>query len=162
MAAQSLGSVNVFVHAPKDVGSDRDAVLLLPGRYHVGIVQKHLEATERHRHGSRPCRRQPWARHMELAHGAHRFELECWQHSTTWTKDVTVPDTLAFVRDVVDYFANAPCGICPSWTSSGSADSSAHEPTAARPPAFELPGTGRCACYPRPTIVVSGGCGRSR
>ncbi|MGW9400631.1 endonuclease domain-containing protein [Streptomyces sp. NPDC055642] len=74
----------------------------LPGRYHIGIAQKHLEATERHRHRSRPCRRQPWARHMELAHGAHRFELECWQHSTTWTRDVTVPDTLALVRDFVD------------------------------------------------------------
>ncbi|SOR78175.1 MULTISPECIES: hypothetical protein [Streptomyces] len=28
----------------------------LPGRYHVAIVQKHLEATERHR--GRRCRRQ--------------------------------------------------------------------------------------------------------
>ncbi|MCD9880431.1 endonuclease domain-containing protein [Streptomyces guryensis] len=72
----------------------------LPGRYHVGLVQKHLEATERHR--SRPCRRQPCARHMELAHGAHRFEPECRPHSTTWTKDVTVPDALALVRDFVD------------------------------------------------------------
>lgn len=27
-----------------------------PGRYHVGIVQKHLEASERHRHRSRPYR----------------------------------------------------------------------------------------------------------
>jgi hypothetical protein len=50
----------------------------LPGRYHVGIAHKHLETTERHRHRSRPCRRQPWARHVELAHGAHRFEMECW------------------------------------------------------------------------------------
>ncbi|MET8810110.1 hypothetical protein ACWDZ8_40700 [Streptomyces sp. NPDC003233] len=33
---------------------------------------------------------------MELAHGAHRFELECW------TKDVTVPETAALVQDFVD------------------------------------------------------------
>lgn len=76
----------------------------LPGRYHMSLVQKHLEATERHRHRhrSRPCRRKPQARHMELAHGAHRFELECWQHSATWARDVMVPDTLALVRDFVD------------------------------------------------------------
>jgi hypothetical protein len=72
----------------------------LPGRYHVGFAQKHLETTERHR--GRPCRRRPWARHVELAHGAYHFELECWPHTTTWTRDVTVPDALALVRDFVD------------------------------------------------------------
>ncbi|MFF0163888.1 hypothetical protein ACFYRY_41310 [Streptomyces sp. NPDC005263] len=74
----------------------------LPGRFHVDIVQKHLESTERHRLRSRPCRRKPWASHMELAHGAHRFELECCQHNTTWTKDVTVPYALALLRAFVD------------------------------------------------------------
>ncbi|WP_030619348.1 hypothetical protein [Streptomyces fulvoviolaceus] len=39
---------------------------------------------------------------MKLAHGAHRFELECWWgHSETWTKNVTVPETAALVRDFV-------------------------------------------------------------
>ncbi|MFD5378322.1 endonuclease domain-containing protein [Streptomyces griseoincarnatus] len=74
----------------------------LPGRYHVAIVQRHLEATERHRHRGRRCRRQLWVRHVELAHGAHRFELDCWWHSQKWTKDVTVPEALAVVRDFVD------------------------------------------------------------
>lgn len=74
----------------------------LPGRYHVAIVEKHLEATERHRHRGRRCKRRPSVQHMELAHGAHRFELECWWHSETWTKDVTVPETAALVQDFVD------------------------------------------------------------
>ncbi|MDX2631808.1 endonuclease domain-containing protein [Streptomyces scabiei] len=111
------GSCNTFEgkSAPRHFLEDKEGAALhllecrgcleartLPGRYHVAIVQKHLETTERHRHRSRPCRRRPWARHMDLAHGAHRFELECWPHSTTWTKGVTVPDTLALVRDFVD------------------------------------------------------------
>ncbi|WP_329266899.1 KUP/HAK/KT family potassium transporter [Streptomyces sp. NBC_01451] len=61
-----------------------------------------LEATERHRHRGRLCKRRPSVRHMELAHGAHCFELECWWHGETWTKDVTVPETVALVRDFVD------------------------------------------------------------
>ncbi|MFC8095376.1 hypothetical protein [Streptomyces sp. NPDC057301] len=39
---------------------------------------------------------------MELAHGTHNFELECWWHSQKWTKHVTVPETVALVRDFVD------------------------------------------------------------
>jgi hypothetical protein len=80
----------------------------LPGRYHVALAQKHLEATERHRHRGRRCRRQTWVRHVELAHGAHRFELECWWHSETWTMDVTVPETVALVRDLVERRLAAP------------------------------------------------------
>ncbi|MFD0007133.1 endonuclease domain-containing protein [Streptomyces sp. NPDC127178] len=75
----------------------------LPGRYHVAIAQKHLEATERHRHRSRRCQRRTRARHVELAHGAHHFELECWRHSATWTKNVMVPETAALVRNFVDH-----------------------------------------------------------
>ncbi|MFJ1610408.1 endonuclease domain-containing protein [Streptomyces sp. NPDC088253] len=74
----------------------------LPGRYHVAIIQKHLEATERHRIHSRRCKRRPSAQHLELAHGMHRFDLECWRHSETWTKNVPVPETAALVRDFVD------------------------------------------------------------
>ncbi|MET7571263.1 endonuclease domain-containing protein [Streptomyces sp. NPDC005492] len=73
----------------------------LPGRYHVDIAQRHLEATERHRHRGRRCGRRTWVNHVELAHGVHRFELECWWHGETWTKDVTVPETVALVRDFV-------------------------------------------------------------
>ncbi|KFG10875.1 endonuclease domain-containing protein [Streptomyces scabiei] len=74
----------------------------LPVRYHVAIVHKHLEATEGHRRRGRRCTRRPSIRHVELAHGTHRFELECWWHSETWTKDVAVPETVALVRDFVD------------------------------------------------------------
>ncbi|GHA71143.1 hypothetical protein GCM10010372_82730 [Streptomyces tauricus] len=74
----------------------------LPGRYYVAIAQKHLEATEYHHHRSRRCRRQMWVTYVELAHGAHLFELKCLWHSQTWTKDVPVPDTFALVRDFVD------------------------------------------------------------
>ncbi|MFK4105473.1 hypothetical protein ACI2L1_36510 [Streptomyces sp. NPDC019531] len=47
---------------------------------------------------------------MELAHGAHRFELECWRHSTTWTKNTTAPDALALVWDFVDQAHAAQSG----------------------------------------------------
>ncbi|MDQ0577883.1 endonuclease domain-containing protein [Streptomyces rishiriensis] len=80
----------------------------LPGRYHVAIVQKRLEATEHHRHRGRRCKRRPSVRHVKLAHGAHRFELECWWHSETWTKDVTVPETAALVRGFADQALAAP------------------------------------------------------
>ncbi|MFF3710339.1 endonuclease domain-containing protein [Streptomyces phaeochromogenes] len=88
----------------------------LPGRYHLGIAQKHLEATERHRHRSRRCRHQTWVRHVELAHGAHHFELKCWQHGETWTKDITVPETVALVRSFVDHAlaASQPDVVGPS------------------------------------------------
>ncbi|MEU1489353.1 hypothetical protein ABZ456_03690 [Streptomyces sp. NPDC005776] len=39
---------------------------------------------------------------MELAHGAYRFELSCWWHKETWTKDVTVAETAMLVREFVD------------------------------------------------------------
>ncbi|MFF5139998.1 endonuclease domain-containing protein [Streptomyces sp. NPDC013157] len=111
------GSCNTFEGktSPRNFLEDKEEAVLhllkcrgclerrtLPGRYHIAIVQKHLEATEHHRLRSRRCKRRPSAQHMELAHGAHRFDLECWRHSHMWTKNVTVPETAALVRDFVD------------------------------------------------------------
>ncbi|MFG2790005.1 hypothetical protein [Streptomyces sp. NPDC048419] len=39
---------------------------------------------------------------MQLAHGAHRFELECRWHSERWTKNAAVSETSALVWDSVD------------------------------------------------------------
>ncbi|MEU2026149.1 hypothetical protein ABZ565_28940 [Streptomyces sp. NPDC016469] len=39
---------------------------------------------------------------MELAHGTYRFELSCWWHKAMWTKDVTVAETAALVKEFVD------------------------------------------------------------
>lgn len=111
------GSCNTFEGktSPRNFLEDKEEAVLhllkcrgclerrtLPGRYHIAIVQKHLEATEHHRLRSRRCKRRPSAQHMELAHGAHRFDVECWRHSHTWTKNVTVPETAVLVRDFVD------------------------------------------------------------
>ncbi|WP_328405316.1 hypothetical protein OHS70_38135 [Streptomyces sp. NBC_00390] len=53
------------------------------------------------RHGR--CRRQPYARHLEHAHGVHRFELECgWHIIGKWTKDVTAAEAAVLVRAFVD------------------------------------------------------------
>lgn len=97
----------------------------LPGRYHVAIAQERLEATEHHRHRSRRCKRRPSVQHVELAHGAHRFELSRWWHSETWTRDVTVPETLALVRGFVDHAlasaqpdVGAPAALAESGTTS--------------------------------------------
>lgn len=37
----------------------------LPGRYHLAVIRKHLEATEHHCFRSRRCKRPPSARHVE-------------------------------------------------------------------------------------------------
>ncbi|MDX3781427.1 endonuclease domain-containing protein [Streptomyces europaeiscabiei] len=125
------GSCNTFEgkSSPRSFLGDKEGAVLhllecrgclerrtLPGRYHVAIAQKHLEATEHHRHRGRRCRRQMGVRHVELAHGAHHFELECWSHSQTWTKDVTVPETVALVRDFVDHALTAaqPGAVVPA------------------------------------------------
>ncbi|GEB60070.1 endonuclease domain-containing protein [Streptomyces gardneri] len=73
----------------------------LPARYHAAIAQMQVEATERHRISSRRCRREPWLKNVELAHGRYRFELSCWWHEAEWTKDVTVAETSALVRNFV-------------------------------------------------------------
>ncbi|MFE2039078.1 hypothetical protein ACFXBB_38845 [Streptomyces scopuliridis] len=59
-----------------------------------------VEQTERHGR----CRRQPYARELEHAHGVHRFQLECsgWHATGNWTKDVTTPEAAALVRAFVD------------------------------------------------------------
>ncbi len=62
----------------------------------------HVEARERHIIRSRRCKHVPWIEHVELAHGAYRFELSCWWHKATWTKYVTVAETAALVREFVD------------------------------------------------------------
>ncbi|MFJ3224376.1 hypothetical protein ACIPJS_13595 [Streptomyces sp. NPDC086783] len=38
---------------------------------------------------------------MELTYGAYRFELSCWWHKATWTKDVTVAETATLVGEFV-------------------------------------------------------------
>ncbi|MGW2777317.1 endonuclease VII domain-containing protein [Streptomyces olivaceoviridis] len=74
----------------------------LPARYHAALARMHVEATERHIIRSRRCKHMPWIEHVELAHGAYRFELSCWWHKATWTKDVTVAETAGLVREFVD------------------------------------------------------------
>ncbi|MFD5079551.1 endonuclease domain-containing protein [Streptomyces sp. NPDC058371] len=111
------GSCNTFEGKshPRNFLEDREGAALhllecrgcldrrtLPRRYHVAIVQKYLEGTEHHRHRGRRCKRRPSVRHVELAHGAQRFELECWRHGARWPKDVTVPETASLVQDFVD------------------------------------------------------------
>ncbi|WP_331735113.1 hypothetical protein OG379_40105 (plasmid) [Streptomyces sp. NBC_01166] len=44
----------------------------------------------------------PWIEDVELACGAYRFELSCWWHTRTWTKDVTVAETAMLVDEIVD------------------------------------------------------------
>jgi hypothetical protein len=64
---------------------------------------------------------------VELAHGAHHFELECWRHSQTWTKDVTVPETVALVRGFVDQAlaASQPVVLVPAACAASDTTSSA-------------------------------------
>jgi hypothetical protein len=44
----------------------------LPRRFHLDVVRAHLAQTGRHGR----CRKQPYARELEHAHGVHRFHLE--------------------------------------------------------------------------------------
>ncbi|WP_392675930.1 hypothetical protein [Streptomyces sp. LN785] len=61
-----------------------------------------VAATERHIIRACRCRREPWVEHLELAHGAYRFELSCWWREAGWTKTVTVVETSVLVRGFVD------------------------------------------------------------
>ncbi|MFB9462751.1 endonuclease domain-containing protein [Streptomyces cinereospinus] len=70
----------------------------LPARYHAAPARMHVEATQRHIIRTRRCRHVPWIEHVELAHGAYRFELSCWWHKATWTKDVTVAQTATLLK----------------------------------------------------------------
>ncbi|WP_331730256.1 endonuclease domain-containing protein [Streptomyces sp. NBC_01174] len=74
----------------------------LPARYHCALARMHVEATERHSIRTRRCRHVAWIEDVELAHGAYRFELSCWWHKKTWTKDVTVAETAMLVKEFVD------------------------------------------------------------
>ncbi|MFF4180986.1 endonuclease domain-containing protein [Streptomyces sp. NPDC001750] len=74
----------------------------LPARYHAALARMHVEATERHTVHTRRCRHEPWIERVELVHGTYRFELSCWWHEDTWTKDITVAEASALVRDFVD------------------------------------------------------------
>lgn len=71
----------------------------LPRRFHIDVVRRHLEQTERHGR----CSREPYARELEHAHGVHRFQMECssW-HTGRWTKDVTASEVTALVQAFVD------------------------------------------------------------
>ncbi|WP_345943588.1 endonuclease domain-containing protein [Streptomyces sp. SID8352] len=59
----------------------------LPARYYAALPRMHVEATERHIIRSRRCKHEPWIEHVELAHGAYRFEPSCWWHQATWGLD---------------------------------------------------------------------------
>ncbi|MER6775001.1 endonuclease domain-containing protein [Streptomyces bacillaris] len=74
----------------------------LPARYHAALALMHVEETERHIIRTCRCRHVPWIEDVELAHGVYRFELSCWWHKATWTKDVTVAETAILVRQFVD------------------------------------------------------------
>lgn len=72
----------------------------LSARYRPYVVRVHLEQTERHGR----CRKQPYVREVEHAHGVHRFQLECsgWHTVSRWTKDITASEFFALVRAFVD------------------------------------------------------------
>ncbi|MCX4444841.1 endonuclease VII domain-containing protein [Streptomyces sp. NBC_01789] len=74
----------------------------LPARYHAAFAQMYVEAAERHIIRARRCKHVPWIEHVELAQGTYRFELSCWWHKAMWTKDVTVAETAALVKEFVD------------------------------------------------------------
>ncbi|MDX3697825.1 endonuclease domain-containing protein [Streptomyces europaeiscabiei] len=73
---------------------------ILPARYHAGVVQLHVESSERHGR----CRQQPSVRALDDEAGVYRYALRCASHTPVrqWTVTVTAEEAASLVDAFVD------------------------------------------------------------